>query len=97
MYQSEPRIPRVCGREVSPGTSAMPKSVTFATLSLRRTMTFAGLRSRWITPSWCAAPMPAATWRKMASASSTGMGSPRSTWRAMILSRLSPSMYCITR
>ena len=90
-------MPRVCGREVSLGTSAMPKSVTLAVRSLVRRITLAGLRSRWITPSSWAAPTPAATWRKMPSASSTGMGSRRSTLRLMILSRLSPSMYCITR
>ena len=50
-----PSTADVCGAVSGPLINlAMPKSIT-STLPSRVTMTFAGLMSRWITPSACAA------------------------------------------
>ena len=69
----------------------------FDDVVLLRMSTFAGFRSRWITPSRCAAPTPAHTCRKIRSASSSRKRVPRRLCRRMMRSSPSPSMYCITR
>jgi hypothetical protein len=43
-------------------------------LPLPSSMTFAGFRSRWITPRSCAAARPAHNWRAISSALSSGTG-----------------------
>jgi hypothetical protein len=61
---------------VSPASAfASPKSSSF-TVPSGVTLMFADLRSRWM-PFSCAASSPAAIWRAITSASSTGTGPRR--------------------
>jgi hypothetical protein len=62
---------------VSPASAfASPKSSSF-TVPSGVTLMFADLRSRWMMPFSCAASSPAAFWRAITSASSTGTGPRR--------------------
>jgi hypothetical protein len=74
-----------------PAERARPKSKT-CTLPSRRTRTLLGLKSRWMTPTACAAtrPRPAATKAATTSRHDRGRSSSQ---RA----RVTPSMYSITR
>jgi hypothetical protein len=70
---------------------ARPKSSTLIVPS-GATCTFAGLRSRWITPLACAASSASASWRATASVSSSESASRASRW-----DRFSPGAYSIAR
>ena len=65
-------VPMRAPVRVSPDTSierAMPKSITLIRPLFSSTMMFCGFRSRWITPSECAASSAAHTWRMTLTAS----------------------------
>lgn len=70
---------------------AMPKSMSLRTPS-SRTMTFSGLRSRWMTPASCAcASAAASSWMTMAASSGGSMGpSSRNVFSVW------PRMYSVT-
>ena len=78
------------GAAASPVDRAMPKSMISAVPSAC-SMMFAGLRSRWTTPTACAAASPDATERAMCS--TLGIGRRASSRTAV--ARSTPSTYDI--
>ena len=71
----------------------MPKSISLRTPS-SRTITFSGLRSRWMTPASCAcASAPASSWTTIAA--SSGGQEPLPLGEAVAAS--APRMYSVTR
>ncbi len=87
MYAGEPTsAPVTVIRSPGSSTRAMPKSISFRTPS-SRTITFSGLRSRWMTPASCACPSARASCWITSAASSGGKRRSRS---AKHLQRLAP-------
>ena len=93
MYSGVPQTKPVRVSEGPPSAPpstilAMPKSSTFTTSDspprLATTMMFSGLRSRWMTPAWCASARAESTWVtiRMMRGSGSGQSSVSTWWRS---------------